>query len=329
MALTFYTARGVIMDDIVHSSNGKNITVSVVIPVFNEAGIINELYSRLITVLDNYTYQVIFVDDGSSDNTFDILRDRSVENKNITILKLSRNFGHQQAILKALQYSAGTVTIVMDGDLQDPPELIPQFIKKWKEGYDVVYAIRQRRKESLFLRLAYFFYYRLLGYLSDLQIPMDSGDFSLMSNKVVEIICSSKERNLFIRGLRAFAGFKQTGLIYDRYRRTEGKAKYNLKKLTHLGLDGIFSFSNKPLYYLTYLGITISGLSLVMGLFFVFLKIFYDVPLQGWTSLIVTIFFSSGLIIFSQGIIALYLGRIFEQVKKRPLFIIDKKINLK
>jgi polyisoprenyl-phosphate glycosyltransferase len=229
---------------------------SIVIPIYNEHEIIPELHRRVKSVIDHLDDQteVILVDDGSRDDTFLQVTELNRSDPRFKVLRFSRNFGHQVAISAGLAHATGDAVILMDGDLQDPPEILPQFIAKWKEGFDVVYAIRKKRKENIFKRMAYASFYRLMKKLSYLEIPLDSGDFCLMDKRVAKVVNAFPERNRFVRGLRTWAGFRQTGLEYERDARFAGEPKYTFGKLVRLAYDGIFSFSTAPLRLAVYAG---------------------------------------------------------------------------
>lgn len=302
--------------------------ISVVIPIYNEEETIPELYRRLGPIFAklNYKYEFIFVDDGSKDGSLPHLLSLHQQNKHVKILSLSRNFGHQVAISAGIDYASGDAIILMDGDLQDPPEVLPDFIKKWQGGYEVVYAIRKKRKESILKRSAYAVFYRLLKKISYLNIPLDSGDFCIMDKRVADIIRSLPERNRFVRGLRTWAGFRQTGLEYERERRYAGKPKYTFRKLLKLAYDGIFSFSIVPLRIAIYTGIVAAFISFAGGVLIVYEKIFSDIPIAGWASTMVTLVFLGGIILLTLGVIGEYIGRIHEEVKNRPIYVLRQKI---
>lgn len=310
--------------------------ISIVIPLYNEEENIPLLYSRLINASSLWkdTFEIIFVDDGSYDNTFDLLFEITKTDKRIKIVKLSRNFGHQPAISAGLRHTKGDAVVIMDGDLQDPPEELPRFLDKWREGYQVVYAVRTQRKENIFKRFAYKFFYKLLSWISDIDIPLDSGDFCVMDKKVVRVInFEITEQNRFVRGLRAFAGFKQIGISYERAERAAGEVKYTFRKLLKLALDGLFDFSTFPLRLATYFGFIVAIPSFCLGIFFIMHRILRfkvmgyspaDVP--GMASMTTGIFFLGGVMLIILGILGEYIGRIYWEVKKRPFYIIDEFI---
>jgi dolichol-phosphate mannosyltransferase len=304
--------------------SSKAPLISVVVPLFNEQENLAELYRRLVVVLNSlsHPYEIILVDDGSRDETpcrIDALVDRD---RHVIGLHLSRNFGHQAAISAGIDHARGQAIVIMDGDLQDPPEALPQFVRKWQEGYEVVYGVRQRRKEGLLKRLGYFSFYRILAAISDLDIPLDSGDFCLMDRRVVEVLKHLPERMRFVRGLRSFAGFRQTGLIYDRAARESGQPKYTFGSLFLLAIDGLISFSGYPLRLVTYLGIGTIGIALAL-LIWVFSDALYNgTAPQGWASTLVTVLFMGSIQLFSLGIIGEYIRLIFLETKGRPTYIV-------
>ncbi len=304
------------------------VRVSVVVPVYNEQENLPELERRLADALTPFDYDVIFVDDGSRDASLGMLQEFHRTNPRMKALSFSRNFGHQVAISAGIDHAAGEAVILMDGDLQDPPEVLPRFIDKWREGFEVVYAVRRRRKESLPKRAAYAAFYRILRKVSYLNIPLDSGDFCLMDKKVVDILKALPERTRFVRGLRTWAGYRQTGLEYERDRRHAGKPKYTFAKLLKLAYDGIVAFSDVPLRVAIYLGLGSAAAAFLGVLFVIYEKVTNNVPVVGWTSTIVILLFLGGLILTTLGIIGEYISRIYEEVKHRPLYVIRERIGL-
>jgi glycosyltransferase involved in cell wall biosynthesis len=298
--------------------------ISVVIPVYNEEENLRTLYSRLTGVLTGIglKYEIVFVDDGSDDQSPSILLQLATEDACVMSIRLARNFGHQAAISAGLDYSRGGIVSVMDADLQDPPEVLPQFINKLREGYDVVYAIREQRKEGWLKCLAYATFYKLLQRISNIQIPLDAGDFCVMDRRVVDLLVSMPERNRFVRSMRSWVGFSQVGLPYERHVRYAGQPKYTVRQLIYLALDGLVSFSYMPLRAITILGFTVSLLSLSVALFYFVKKLTYGIGLPGFTTLVVAIFFLAGIQLMTIGVIGEYVGRISEEVKQRPLYIV-------
>ena len=306
--------------------------ISVIVPMYFEEAVVSECYNRLKEVLINlkkYEYEIIFVDDGSRDQTFTILEKIALTNKNVKIISFSRNFGHQAAVGAGLRYSTGDAVIIIDADLQDPPELIPQMIELWENGNDVIYAKRKSREgETKFKLFTAKMFYRILNDLSDVSIPKDTGDFRLADRKVVDVINSLPEHDKFFRGLFSWVGFKQAPIEYERKERFAGETKYPLNKMIKLAKDGIFSFSTKPLRFVTKLGI-ISMIISILILIYSLLSFAFDWNnlTAGWTSIMVTITFFAGVQLISLGMIAEYIGRIYEESKNRPSYIINKKIN--
>jgi dolichol-phosphate mannosyltransferase len=262
------------------------------------------------------------------------MKEIALSDAHVKVIQFSRNFGHQAAITAGLHYSKGDAVIIMDGDLQDPPEELYRFLDKWREGFHVVYAIRTKRKEHLFKRIAYKVFYRVLSVISDINIPLDSGDFCVMDRKVVNVLKHEMpEKFRFVRGLRAYAGFKQVGVKYERHSRAAGEVKYTFNKLMGLALDGIFNFSTFPLRLATYLGMFLAIPSFLVGLFFIIHRVF-DFKVMGYSpsdtpglaTLAVGMFFLFGIVLIILGIIGEYIGRIFYEIKGRPFYIVDEVI---
>lgn len=301
--------------------------LSVVVPLFNEASNVETLHARLTAALGSIdrSYELIFVDDGSSDATGSILGAIQRLDPMVVVVRLSRNFGHQAAVTAGLDQARGSGVIVMDGDLQDPPEVLPQFVARWDDGFDVVYAIRRKRKEHAFKKLGYFTFYRVLNAISDLDIPLDSGDFCLMDRRVVDALKALPERMRFVRGLRTFVGFRQTGIAYERSARSSGRPKYTLKALFSLAIDGVVSFSSYPLRLMSYLGLGTAGLAVLMTIW-VFVDAFaHHTAPRGWASVIVTVLFLGSMQLIGLGIIGEYLRLIFLESKGRPSYIIAER----
>ena len=304
-------------------------TISIVLPVFNEEQSLTALHERLSRVMRQLgeTYELIFINDGSRDGSLELLKKLGEEDPALKVVSLSRNFGHQIAITCGLDYACGRAVVIMDADLQDPPELIPELIEKWREGYDVVYAVRERRRgETVFKRVTAALFYRLIRRLAHVEIPADTGDFRLLSRRAVEALKSSKERNRFIRGLVSWIGYRQTGVRFTREARASGKTKYRFRKMLKFSIDGIIGFSFFPLQVATYFGFLISGLSFLYIAYAVILKLLTDRPLIGWTSVIVAILFVGGVQLITVGVIGEYIGRIYEEVKQRPLYLVDEAL---
>lgn len=300
--------------------------LSVVLPVYNEAENIPVLYDRLIGVLEseNLDFEVLFIDDGSNDESAQTLSDLEESDDRVHVIGLARNFGHQVAITAGLDFARGKAVAVMDADLQDPPEAVPDFLRKWREGYDVVYAVRERRKEGWLKRTSYAAFYRLLRHVSNIDIPLDAGDFCVMDRRVVDLLKSMPERNRFVRGIRSWVGLRQTGVPFERHARHAGTSKYTVKRLILLALDGLISFSYVPLRIIALLGLSVSLVSLLLAIFFFVKKLFYGLSPPGYASIIVSIFFLAGIQLVTLGVIGEYVGRIFEEAKKRPLYILRR-----
>lgn len=309
--------------------------ISIVIPVFNEQESLPELQRRLLKASESWkdSFEVLLVDDGSTDRTPAILRDLHAYDPRFKVIRLSRNFGHQVAISAGLQYTSGEAVAVMDADLQDGPDELAQLLAKWREGYEVVYAIRKRRKENVFKQAAYWAFYRLLSWASSIRIPLDSGDFSVMDRRVVDVLNAMPERSRFVRGLRSWIGFHQIGIECERNARFAGEVKYTLAKLMRLALDGLINFSERPLQLLSFSGFFIAGLSFIGMVYSVISRLAgislfglkpADTP--GWTSLILVILFLGGVQLIGLGIIGEYLGRMYGEVKRRPLFVVREEM---
>jgi polyisoprenyl-phosphate glycosyltransferase len=312
--------------------------ISVVVPALNEEDGVRELYARITAASAHWPdtqLELILVDDGSTDSTLAICRELAQADHRFKIVSLTRNFGHQPAVSAGLQHATGDVVVVMDADLQDPPESVGPFISKLAEGFDVVYAIRTKRKEGPAKRLMYFMYYRLLKNLASLDIPLDSGDFCVMRGFVARAISELPERNRFVRGLRTWVGYRQIGFAYERDARFAGEPKYNLSRLIKLGLDGIVNFSYKPLHFAMLLGMTAGVGAFVLGIF-VFVQYvtnwtilgFNPRQARGWTSLMFVLLFSSATQLLCVGILSEYVGRLFEETKKRPIYLVRERINM-
>jgi polyisoprenyl-phosphate glycosyltransferase len=299
--------------------------LSVVIPVYNEEPGLAELRQRVVTALEGtaLSFEVIFVNDGSGDGSARILSGYCLDDSRLFAVHLSRNFGHQAAVAAGIWYAAGSGVIVMDADLQDPPELIPELISRWREGNEVVYTQRARRPgDSLVKRALTWAYYRIIQRLADTALHADSGDFCLMDRRVVDLLNQMPERHRYIRGLRSWVGFRQVSVVFERPERFAGEVKYTFAKLLRLGLDGIFSQSTAPLRLATYFGLSVSLVSFLMGILFIFEKLTVGVNPRGWASTIVIVLFLGGVQLLTVGIIGEYLGRVYEEVKQRPLFVV-------
>jgi len=307
-------------------------TVSIVIPAYCEEKVIEECYKRVKSVmlsLSRYDHELIFIDDGSTDNTLLLLKDLASRDEKLKILILSRNFGHQIAISSGLDRARGDAVVVMDADLQDPPELIPKMLEKWEEGYKVVYAKRIARKaEGRFKRWSASLFYWLINKLSDVKIQKDTGDFRLIDERVVREIRKIKERNRFVRGLFSWVGFQQVGIEYEREERFAGKTKYPFRKMLKFALDGIFSFSKKPLKVALNMGFFSIVVGIAMIIYVFFGKIFFpEITVPGWASLLIAVVFYGGVQLLTIGVIGEYISRIYDETKNRPLYIVEDEIN--
>jgi dolichol-phosphate mannosyltransferase len=303
-------------------------SVSVAIPVYNEEAVVAELLSRTSAVLNGIPggpHQIVLVDDGSSDHTWQLLEEAAHRDARLVVVQLSRNFGHQTALGAALDYVSGDVTVLMDGDLQDPPEAIPTLVETYKKGFDVVYVQRVNRKEALWLRACYYLFYRLLAALSSIRLPLDAGDFGLMSSRVIQEIRKMPEHHRYIRGMRTWVGFRQIGVPIERAARRAGRTKYSPLRLLKLASDGIFAFSIVPLRAAAILGATATGLSVLYSFYALYVKFWLHAP-QGFTALILAITFLSGVNLFFLGIIGEYVGRVYEEAKGRPHYVVRKII---
>ena len=308
--------------------------LSIVIPCYNEEEVLPETFKRLQAfALDlknskNFDCELIFINDGSSDQTAHLIHQASLLNPMIKLISFSRNFGHEIATTAGIDHAQGDVVVLIDADLQDPPELIHEMIRKWEEGYDVVYGVRtQRLGESWSKRLFSKIFYRCMNYFSDTPIPLDTGDFRLMSREVVNAFKQLPERDRFIRGMVSWLGFKQIALPYDRQERFAGTTKYSFKKLLALAVTGIFSFSTRPLEFSVKLGFFFSFIA-VLGVFYILgIRFLTDTWVPGWAGIMITILFMGGIQLISVGILGIYIGRIYNEVKRRPLYLTQKGKN--
>lgn len=304
--------------------------ISVVVPLYNEEQVAYESYTRLKAVMESLhePYEMIFINDGSRDATPIILRRICETDPTVHFIDFSRNFGHQTAISAGMDYASGDAVVVIDADLQDPPEVIPAMIAKWREGFDVVYGKRAERKgETLFKRVTSAVFYRLLKNLSDVDIPVDTGDFRLIDRKVCDALKQVKERNRYVRGIISWLGFRQTGVEYVRDKRFAGETKYPLHKMLRFAFDGITSFSIKPLKLSSYVGGWISVTGFLYLLVVLFLKLFTNHTIAGWASVMAVSLFFNGVVLMMLGIIGEYIGRIYDEAKGRPLYIVREVVN--
>ena len=301
---------------------------SFILPVFNEEETLAETYRRLARIMDELkgAVEIIVVDDGSHDRSLEMLRDLHQRDSRVCYLSLARNFGHQAAVTAGLRFAQGDAVVVLDADLQDPPELIPAMIEKWREGYHVVYAQRTaRQREGPAKKLFAYLFYRLLRLLTKADMPADTGDFCLMDHKVVEVLNALPERGRYLRGLRAWVGFRQTAVPFEREPRFAGKAKYTFRKSFNLAVTGIISFSRVPLRIATYLGLVVALFALLMIVLVIYWRLFRPAaPLIGYTIITAAIFFLGAVQLLCLGILGEYLGRVYDEVKGRPIYTLKE-----
>lgn len=309
----------------------NNVVCSVVIPVYNEEEVVNECYSRIKKVMDstNEKYEIIFVNDGSKDNTRQMLKEICRVDGNVKLIDFSRNFGHQSAITAGMNYSIGQAVVVIDADLQDPPEVILRMLEKWREGYQVVYGKRLKREgESIFKKATAKVFYRILARLTEFDIPVDAGDFRLIDRKVCDALNKMDEKNRYVRGIISWLGFNTTYVEFVREKRYAGKTKYPLRKMLKFATDAVVSFSYKPLRITSYLGMALSGVSFIYLIIALFLKLFNVIDtVQGWMSIVAISLFFNGIVLLVLGIMGEYIGRIYDEVKARPLYVVNEFIN--
>ncbi len=306
----------------------KNIKLSVVVPMYFEEEVANECHARLSKAVVDYDYEIIYVNDGSTDKTLPILKEIAKANNRVKILSFSRNFGHQAAVTAGVKNASGDCIAIIDADLQDPPELIPDMIDIWKQGYEVVYAKRKKRKgESFFKRVTAKAFYRILSTLTDTDIPNDTGDFRLIDRKVADAFNAMNEHSRFIRGMVAWLGFKQTPIEYVRDERYAGETKYPLRKMLKLAFDGIMSFSVKPIKMVTNLGAVTLLFSLGIIVYVLISKFTGNAVSAGWASTMIVITMLSGVQLLSLGVVGGYISRIYEESRNRPIYLISEKIN--
>lgn len=306
------------------------VKYSVVVPAFNEQEVLEETYRRLTEVMEqtNESYEIIFINDGSRDRTYEIAEAICQRDSHIKLINFSRNFGHQIAVTAGMEYSSGQAIVIIDADLQDPPHIILEMIKKWKEGYDVVYGQRLKREgETFFKKFTAKCFYRILNKMTSMQIPVDTGDFRLIDRKVCDVMNRIQEKNRYVRGLVTWVGFKQTAVEYKRESRFAGETKYPLKKMIKLATDAILSFSYKPLRLAGLVGGTLSACSFVYLIVVIIQKLFTDTTQPGWASLFAIILFFNGVSLILHSITGEYVGRIYEETKNRPLYIVRDTLN--
>lgn len=305
----------------------ENKLLSIVVPVYNEQEVIDETFRRLSSVFKDFFMRVeyIFVNDGSKDNTYFILKEIASKNPEVRVINFARNFGHQIAITAGMDYAKGDAIVIIDADLQDPPEVILEMVNKWKEGYDVVYGKRvQRDGETFFKKFTAKVFYRFLDSMTDVKLPVDVGDFRLIDRKVCDAMKCLPERSRYVRGLVSWVGFRQTSVDYHREKRFAGQTKYPLRKMLKLAGDGIFSFSYKPLKLATFIGMLVSAFSFIYLIVVLIQKFVKNDVVSGWASSIAVTLFLNGVMLIVIGIMGEYVGRIYEEVKARPLYIIGE-----
>jgi glycosyltransferase involved in cell wall biosynthesis len=307
--------------------NDSMPTFSIVVPIFNEIGCLDELYTRICQVMEHTaeSWELILIDDGSSDGSTEIIRQLARQDSRVRALIFARNFGHQIAITAGWDYACGKAVVTIDADLQDPPETILDLISRWREGYQVVYAVRTEREgETWFKKFTAALFYRLIFRITDVKIPMDTGDFRLMDRKVVEVLKTMRERHRFPRGMSAWVGFKQIGVPYKRAARYAGTTKYPFKKMFRLALNAITSFSYFPLQLATYIGFIVAGLSILIIPVVIIMRAFLHEAFLGQASTLLAVLFLGGVQLICLGILGEYLGRIYDEVKGRPLYIVSE-----
>ncbi|MEH7542521.1 glycosyltransferase family 2 protein [Bacillus thuringiensis] len=305
--------------------------ISVVVPMYFEEEVAQECYNRLKSVMlqNDINYEFVFVNDGSTDRTMEILSEIASNDYRTKIVNFARNFGHQVAVTAGIAAAKGDAIVIIDADLQDPPEVIPELIAKWEEGYEVVYAKRKQRKgETWFKLLTAKYFYKFLNYMSDIDIPKDTGDFRIIDRKVADVFNQMTERNRFIRGMMSWVGFRQTYVEYERDERFAGETKYPLKKMIKFASDGIIAFSTKPLRIVMTLGLLSVLISIIVLVYTITVKIIGSGTQTGWASIMVAITFFSGIQLLGLGIVGQYIARIYDESKNRPIYIVKETINL-
>jgi dolichol-phosphate mannosyltransferase len=308
----------------------KLTLLSVIVPCFNEEAVILETHRSLVATLENIaegSFELIYIDDGSRDTTLSILRKLQHADRRVRVIGLSRNFGHQIAVTAGLEHASGDAVVVIDADLQDPPEVILEMLDRWQQGVDVAYGVRSEREgETAFKLWTAKAFYRFINRLSDVAIPLDTGDFRLMDRKVVNALLAMPERDRFVRGMVAWVGYRQEPVYYRRAARRAGETKYPFKRMLAFATDGVLSFSLVPLRLAIYMGIAVSGLALLGIVYALALRIFTDVWVNGWTLLFIAILFLGGVQLLFLGVMGEYLGRIYGEVKRRPLYLFDERL---
>jgi len=312
------------------NASSSRPVLSIIAPVYNEEAILHELYRRVSQVMDEQfgePWELVLVNDGSWDRSYEIMLELHEQDPRVHIVNFSRNFGHQIAITAGMDYAQGQAVVIIDADLQDPPEVILDLVAKWREGYEVVYAIRRERKGETWFKLwTAKMFYRIINKITGVDIPLDTGDFRLLDRKAVDALRRIREHHRFMRGLSVWIGFRQTGVTYVREERFAGETKYPLRKMLKFAMDGITSFSYLPLQFATYLGFIIAGLSVLGILITIILRLSGSQAFYGQATTLVMVLFLGGIQLISLGIIGEYLGRIYDEVKNRPLYIVDEAV---
>lgn len=304
--------------------------LSIVIPVFNEEAVIDELERRLAAFLNGrgVTWEVVFVNDGSSDNSAAMLAQICERDARYKLVSFSRNFGHQMAITAGLDYAVGDAVVMMDADLQDPPEVVDEMLARFREGYDVVYGVRTRRSgETWFKRFTAAAFYRILRAMVGVNIPLDAGDFRLLSRRVVVTLAALRETHRFVRGMVSWVGFKQIAVYYDRPERFAGETHYPFRKMLRFAIDGVTAFSSVPLRFATWLGTASSIVGLGVSLWVIYARLFLSGNVAGWATIMIAVCLGSGAQLLMTGILGEYVGRIYDEVKRRPLYLVEREVN--
>lgn len=304
--------------------------VSIVVPCYNEEAVLSELHARLVSVLEqveDLSFEIVYTDDGSTDRTPDILREFQLEDDRVRVVSLSRNFGHQIAVTAGLEHASGDAVVIIDADLQDPPEVIPEMIARWRDGYHVVYGLRAKRPgETTFKLWTAKAFYRLINRLSEIEIPLDVGDFRLLDRKVLDVLLAMPERDRFLRGMVSWIGFNQVAVIYDRAARRAGESKYPLMKMLRFAVDSVISFSFVPLRLAIWVGFASIVASFVGIIYALAIRLYTTDWVRGWASIFTAVLFLGGVQLITLGIVGEYVGRIYAEVKLRPLYVVSKRL---
>ncbi len=305
-------------------------TLDAIVPIYNEEAILPELHHRLTSVLDGlpYDWRVLYVDDGSADGSPGLLAEYSDRDPRVCVLHLARNFGQQPAIAAGLAASEADAVVLLDGDLQDPPEVIPDLVRRWEEGYEVVFAVKEKRKEPALKRAMFAGFYLLIGKLSSVEIPPNAGNFSLMDRSVVDVVNAMPEHHRYISGLRAYAGGRQTGVVFERAARHSGQPRQSPRKLFRMGFDALFAFSEVPLRLATLAGFVVSGIAFIVLLRVLWARLVSGTAIEGWASVMTSVLFIGGIQLIAIGVIGEYIGRIYNESKRRPAWIVTRSRNL-